>query len=166
MIAVLCALFIGCKQESGATSDVTTPESEVETEIPRTPVDPSTLEVDAPDKDPAPWTFLTADLFHYTMIDEINEKIDRAEYIGRWINLKDDWTYEGGYLEESTTAGTWEYDHDSKILDIKPVDVTKRSQWRLLHRNDKVVLAGTSLYGDNARQMRWERFPERPSRVD
>ncbi len=121
------------------------------------------LSVVAPDKEPSKWTFLTADLFHYTYVDEIGEDIPRESYAGRWIRFLDDWTYEGGFYADKTTAGEYRYDGDQKILELIPVDNSKRSEWRLLHNNDKVVLAGTSTFEDNAIQMRWERRKDKPA---
>jgi|GEM_PF-6256314 len=123
----------------------------------------SDLKVVAPDKDPSKWTFLTADLFWYTYIDRIDEEVPRESYAGRWIKFHDDWTYELGEYADKTSAGEYRYDNELKTLELIPVDGSKRSEWRLLHNNDKVVLAGTSTFEDNATQIRWERKKEKPT---
>lgn len=123
------------------------------------------LEVEPPAKEAAEWSFLTADLFHYTYIDKIGEDIPKSEYIGKWIDLHDDWTYDIGFLADKTSAGTWDYDHETKILNLIPVDGTKRSEWRLLHNNDRIVMAGTNKYNDNAYQIRWNRYAEKPVKI-
>ncbi len=123
------------------------------------------LDVEAPAKPPAEWTFLTKDLFHYTYVDKIGEDIPKSDYIGKWIDLHDDWTYDGGFLSDRTTAGTWDYDHTSKILNLIPIDGSKRSEWKVLHNNDRIVMAGTSKFGDNAFQIRWNRYAEKPVKI-
>ena len=152
-VLALCTgiFFVSCQKDGNSSAD-----SADSASLPK---------VEAPDREPAKWTFLTADYFHYTYIDRIGETIPKSDYIGRWIDLKDDWTYEGGFFEETNTVGTWDYNHETKVFNIIPSDGNKRSEWRLLHNNDRVVMAGTKTYGDNPFQVRWNRFPEKPAKA-
>lgn len=111
------------------------------------------------------WTFLTNQLFHYTAGFTVGEKDDGKLFVGHWIDLDSDGTFEKGIYKKTTYTGQWTYDHNVQELTLYPdPDEEKNTQWKVMSNDDMVVLVGTAKYGDNATQIRLVRHKEKPSK--
>ena len=109
------------------------------------------------------FTFLTDQLFHYDAVNIIGKDPADNPYKDQWIDLMPDGTYKSGTLKEQTHTGQWYYNHDQKILQLRPNDAKfKTSEWKVMHNNNMMVWVGTQSYGDNATQIKLERRADLP----
>lgn len=111
-----------------------------------------------------PWTFLTHELYHQR-ITVVSGKADENMRKGHWMDFNDNGTYDYGVWGDKTFDGTWTYDDATKILTLKPNNgKEKMSEWRVMHKDDNLILVGTATYGDNAQQVQWIRHAQRPDK--
>ncbi len=106
-------------------------------------------------------TFLTDKLFHFKASNTVGAKEDL--YAGQWIDLMPDGTYKAGKLKEQTHTGHWDFYKEGNVLLLRPDDTNfKRSEWKVMHNADMVVLVGTQTYGNNATQIQLIRSNDLP----
>lgn len=109
------------------------------------------------------WTFLTNQLFHFKAKVTIGQQVSKEEYVGKWLNMEDDGTFETGTNQKTDYTGEWNYDHDTDILTFYPdPKIEKNSQWKVKYNDHVLVLVGTAKYGDNATQIQLVRRGEKP----
>jgi len=157
-ILFFCALSMviwiqSCKQ------DKTTQQEEVKSESA-----PTVTENQAnPSAGGHDYAFLTDKLFHYKAANIVGKDPKENPYAGQWIDLDPDGTYKAGTLKEQTHTGHWDYNHEAKVLLLRPDDKNfKISEWNVMHNNDMMVLVGTQTYGNNATQIQLVRSAELP----
>ena len=151
---MLIALF-ACKQEA-----TTTDQTAVDTLATPEPV--------ANDKNPnlvanMSWTFLTDKLFHHRTT-VTSGKVDQNDRKGHWIDFHDNGKFDYGEWGDKTYDGTWFYNDETKLLELKPSGSQKPSEWRLMHKEDNLIMVGTGTYGNNTQQVQWIRHEERPDK--
>jgi len=99
------------------------------------------------------YTFLTDKLFHYKAAFG-GGKGGEQPYKDEWIDLLPDGTFKAGKLKEQTHTGVWTYNHDTKVLFLKPDNnAFKMSEWNVMYNNQMMVWVGTQTYGNNATQI-------------
>jgi hypothetical protein len=99
------------------------------------------------------YTFLTDKLFHYKAAFG-GTKGSEQPYKDEWIDLLPDGTFKAGKLKEQTHTGVWSYNHDTKVLFLKPDNSAfKMSEWNVMYNNQMMVWVGTQTYGNNATQI-------------
>ena len=108
------------------------------------------------------YTFLTDKLFHYKAAFG-GAKGGQQLYKDEWIDLDANGTYKAGKLKEQTHTGKWTYNHESKLLFLKP-DVSNfpMSEWKVMYNNQMMVWVGTQTYGNNATQVQLARSDVMP----
>lgn len=111
------------------------------------------------------WTFLTHKVFHNRRTVNAAGPSEQSPNAGHWIDFNENGTYTYGIWDEQTYSGTWSYDDDTKLLDLVPSNNTKPSQWKVMHKDDNLILVGTSRHNDNAIQQQWVRRDGRPSKT-
>ena len=104
-----------------------------------------------------PWTFLTSGVFHNNATITIGEQPSSNPNKGHWIDFKDNGTYEYGIYNEKQYDGSYYYDNEARLLQLHPRSDIKKSEWQVMHKDDNLILVGTSTYSDNATQMRFIR---------
>jgi hypothetical protein len=156
-ILFFCALSVMLLSQS--CKENTAPQQE-ETKVENAPVE---------DQQPNPSTgghdyaFLTDKLFHYKAANIVGKDPNDNPYAGHWIDMDPDGTYKAGILKDQTHTGRWDYNHEAKVLLLRPDDKKfKISEWNVMHNNDMVVLVGTQTYGNNATQIQLVRKTELP----
>lgn len=109
------------------------------------------------------WSILTVDLWHYNFALSVTDTPDENIYEGYWIDFEDDFSYTKGYYNDVVATGYYDYDNDSKILEIIPEEGDDEpSQWTIKTNGEVIILIGTSKYGNNATQIKLVRERERP----
>jgi len=109
------------------------------------------------------YAFLTDKLFHYKAANIVGKDPKENPYAGQWIDLESDGTYKAGTLKEQTHTGRWVYNHEAKVLQLRPDDQKfKISEWNVMHNEDMVVFVGTQTYGNHATQIQLVRSAELP----
>ena len=109
------------------------------------------------------YTFLTDQLFHYDAVNIIGKEAGENPYKDQWIDLMPDGTYKAGTLKEQTHTGKWDYNHEQKVLQLRPEGSgLKMSEWKVMHNNDMMVWVGTQTFGNNATQIKLIRSAELP----
>jgi hypothetical protein len=107
------------------------------------------------------WTFLTHQLFHHR-VTVASGKVDENIRKGHWIDFHENGKYDYGIWGEKKYEGQWTYNDTTKTLLMKPAGDEKPSEWRIMHRDEKLMFAGTATYGDNTQQIQWIRHEHRP----
>lgn len=155
--AILTLLIIGalfaCKQEASEAT-----ETPVETPAASQPTAGSDNPNLVANMD---WTFLTDKLFHHR-VTVASGKIDENVRKGHWMDFQEKGRFESGVWAEKTSEGSWTYDDNSKLLTLKPTGDAKPSEWRIMHKDNNLILVGTATYGNNAEQVQWIRHEARP----
>lgn len=108
------------------------------------------------------WSILTVDIWHYNFALSVNETPDSNIYEGYWIDFEDDFSYRKGYYDEVVAQGYYDFDIDSKILEIIPEEGDDEpSQWTIKTNGEVIIMIGTSKFGNNATQIKLvrERYP-------
>lgn len=158
-----CLLFLGiyaCKQEASTNVGADNTKS----------VEPAAEAVQTTSSEENPnlvanmsWTFLTDQLFHHgaTVKSGIS---DPDLNKGHWMDFHDNGTYDYGVWGEKSYDGHWTYDETTRNLQLKPSGSQKPSEWQVMHKDRKLILIGTHTYGDNAYQVQWIRYPQRPDK--
>lgn len=109
------------------------------------------------------YAFLTDKLFHYKAANIVGKDSKDNPYAGHWIDMDPNGTYKAGILKDQTHTGRWDYNHEAKVLLLRPDDKKfKISEWNVMHNNDMVVFVGTQTYGNNATQIQLVRSAELP----
>jgi len=99
------------------------------------------------------FTFLTDKLFHYK-----NAFGGAAQgqhlYKDEWIDFAPDGTYKAGKLKDQTHTGKWAYNHDVKVLLLKPdVNTFHISEWNVKYNDQMMIWVGTQSYGNQSTQV-------------
>ena len=112
------------------------------------------------------WSILTVDLWHYNFALSVTETPDKNIYEGYWIDFEDDFSYTKGYYDEVVAKGYYDFDLDSKILEIIPEEGDDEpSQWTIKTNGEVIIMIGTSKFGNNATQIKLVRERERPRNI-
>jgi hypothetical protein len=155
---LLClGLLASCKSESANTSSTETTSTDPEHEqVPTT--HGNEKEMQGTD-----YTFLTHQMFHIRAAIVTGRDPNDNPYKGHWIDLLPNGTYHYGKQQTELYTGTWSYNHDAGILALNPnVDSEKRSEWKVMHNEQMVILVGTQTYGNNGTQMQLIRHADKP----
>ncbi len=109
------------------------------------------------------YAFLTNQLFHYKASSTVGKPSTEQPFAGQWIDLAPDGTFKAGKLQDQTHTGRWGYNHEKKILELRP-DGTDlpRTEWSVMHNNDMMVWVGTQTYNNNATQVQLVRSDNMP----
>ena len=149
---VLMITLFSCKRDTSTQQEPATTESAT------TPVQQDSVVPGGHD-----YTFLTQHMLHYVASSTVGKDPSEQPYKDQWIDLEPDGTYKAGKLTKQTHTGKWDYDHDKKILVLRPDDSDRKTTgWQVMHNEDMVVFVGTRTYGDNATQIklvRKQKFP-------
>jgi hypothetical protein len=149
--ALISLVLLSCKQEAGNVQQEPTQDSTKVNAV----QEPSTQggESTQASADGHDYTFLTDKLFHYT--GSFGGTKGEDIYKDQWIDLAPDGTYKAGKLKEQTHTGKWSYNHDAKILQLRPdVSTFNISEWKVMYNEQMMVWVGTQTYGNNAIQVR------------
>ncbi len=87
------------------------------------------------------------------------------EYVGRWLNLKPDNTFESGKWQESSNTGNWSYDAETKIVTIhydKPETIG--FEWRIQGKGDRMVWLGNTPNNKKGTQLSLNRATALPQK--
>ena len=153
---IACKQDASSVQENGAQS-VTGPNAEGTTQESSKLSDGSAAATEGHD-----YTFLTHQLFHFK--DAYGgPKGAEQPFKDQWIDLDPNGTFKAGKLKQETHTGKWSYNHDTKILLLKPdVNTFPMSEWRVMHNEQMMVWLGTQTYGNNPLQVKLVRHEELP----
>lgn len=154
MIAIFCTILIFACQDDKQDN---TGESSESTSITDQKSSPIKKDIKPFKRDPnkRAWSILTADLWHYNFALSVTETPDRNIFEGYWLDFEDDFTYRKGYYDEVVANGEYDFDLDSKVLEMIPTDGDDEpSQWTIKTNGDVIILIGTSKYGNNATQIK------------
>ena len=106
------------------------------------------------------FAIIEADTWEYEFYFK-GEMSKPGEYAGVWIDFKPDNTYEYGHLKDVQGAGRYSYQFDrGELLMVDNNANQKPQEWQAKVAGDALVLVGTSLYKDNATQMKLSRVPD------
>lgn len=166
-IYILCFLglticMVACKQDTGIQQEKSTPAASPENQSisgqnnAGTPAAPA----NAGGHD---YTFLTDKILIYKAAFAGGANSKEQPYKDQWIDLMPDGKFKAGKLKEQTHAGQWSYNHDSKILFIKPDNnAFKMSEWKVMYNNQMMVWVGTQTYGNQSTQIQLVRSDQLP----
>jgi hypothetical protein len=152
--------LVACKRE--------TPQSETQTE-PTTQDTTAQANTEVATSTPVPtgghdYTFLTHELFHIggAVVGSVKDKKDNP-YQSNWIDFLPDGTYKWGKQKEVLHSGQWSYNDEADLLQMKSTaGEPARSEWKVMHSEQMVVLVGTSTFGNNSTQMQLIRSTTMP----
>ena len=162
LIYALLIALVACTSETESTEDTTGGEPETGTSTGSSEAAPQAN----PNKvENMTWTFLVDGIFHNNATITAGQSPKDNPNIGAWIDFKDNGTYEYGTWGEKQYDGTWFYDGDQELLDLKPSAEASvnPSQWVVKHKENSLIWIGTPKYSNNATQMRWLRRQEYPT---
>jgi hypothetical protein len=105
------------------------------------------------------YSFLTAGKWYVQFTDVIRRPEARDTFKGQWFDFHKDYTYERGISDKKILTGSYDFDNDKKLLTFTPDNpkLEPISEWHVMTASDMMVLAGTSLYGNNHIQIKLEK---------
>jgi len=168
-IVVMLFSLVACKQEAGNVQQEPTQTPAVEpTQAPATQ-ESGTPQSEAPAGEASQatsgghdYTFLTDKLFHYKGSFGV-AKGSEDMYKDQWIDFASDGSYKAGKLKEQTHTGKWSYNHEVKVIQLRPdVNTFNRSEWKVMFNDQMMVWVGTQTFGNNATQLQLVRSNELP----
>jgi hypothetical protein len=110
------------------------------------------------------YTFLTHELFHIggAVMSSVKNKGDNP-YASNWIDFLPDGTYKWGKHKEVLHSGVWSYNNDKEILQMKGTSGEPfRTEWKVMHNDQMVILLGTDTFGNNSVQIQLIRSTTMP----
>lgn len=153
-IALCALLFVSCKPDASTQTEGNTQES-VQDQSQTGEGNTTNGENNQPAGSSAghDYTFLTNKILVFKN-SVGSEKGEANPYKDQWIDLMPDGTFKAGKLKDQTHTGAWTYNHEKKILFIKPHSPDhKMSEWSVMHNEKMMVWVGTQTYGNNAYQI-------------
>ena len=167
LVTLCLGLFLfGCNEDPKPVENESSTQKE---QTLSKPVPPKTNAAPVGKPDPETrraWSILTVDLWHYDFALSVTETPDKNIYEGYWIDFEDDFSYVKGYYDKIVAKGYYDYDNDSKILEIIPEEGDDEpSQWTVKTNGEVIILIGTSKFGNNATQIKLVRERERPKDI-
>jgi hypothetical protein len=109
------------------------------------------------------YTILDKDIWAYKFVAIGSEISKPADNAGKWINFKEDLTYEYGLKSKVLGNGRYHYDFDKGVILLLDNDkAIKPSEYRVKPLMDAMVFEGTSTYEDNNIQAKLERIEKLP----
>lgn len=101
------------------------------------------------------WTFLTLGYFQKEVELKGGNVLNMDSIADQWIKFHDDNTYSIGNSQDLLAGGNWRYDHDLTLLELENDNVTAGNlEYKVLSKDDYIVLVGTSKYGNNGQQIK------------
>ena len=107
---VMAGLALGC-----GSDDSTVEEGASDTTPSETQAAPSAT-TNANSVEELPWTFLVNGILHNNATITAGQAIGENPNAGRWINFKENGTYEYGLYDEKSYDGNWFYDGKTTLL--------------------------------------------------
>ncbi len=100
------------------------------------------------------YTFLTYKMFKINGAFVPGQDPKDQPYKDQWVDLLPDGTYKWGKGKNLMYTGIWGYNHDMRILDLKPNDKNeKQSEWNVIFNDEMVVLTGTEVFNNSGVQL-------------
>jgi hypothetical protein len=100
------------------------------------------------------YTFLTYKMFKINGAFVPGKDPKEQPYKDQWVDLLSDGTYKWGKGKDQLYTGTWGYNHDVRVLDLKPNDRNeKQTEWNVIFNDDMVVLTGTNAFDNGGIQL-------------
>ena len=159
---VFCVLFtmLSCQSDKSSDSaekpEVKRSNTPVELATPPPPTNPDGTKRKA-------WAILTVDMWHYNFALKVSDTPKENIYEGYWIDFEDDFTYTKGHYGDLVASGIYDFNFDTKILEILPTSgEDEPSQWEVMTNGEVIILIGTAKYGNNATQIKLVREREKP----
>jgi len=115
--------------------------------------------------DPETYAIIEAGVLNYLFVFN-GSKISKSEdYVGDWINFKDDFTYEYGNFDTVQGEGRYHYSMDkSQLVMVDNNEKLNPQEWDIKSGGDVIIMIGSKTYGNNAFQIKLERQPDRPTK--
>lgn len=115
--------------------------------------------------DHAKYSFLTNGYLVNNATVKVGEDPKINPYEGTWFKLEADGTFSHGLYQETDYNGYWDYDAEKELLQFTPADESmEKSEWKVMHNSQMVVLAGTRTFENNGTQMRFRIAEQKPAK--
>lgn len=111
------------------------------------------------------YTIIDKDVWRYDGFVKNSDFLKSDDLAGKWIDFKEDLTYEYGSFQVKEGSGRYFFDLESKkllLLDDHPF--VKPQEFDVKLNNDMMVLVGEYLYNDNNLQGKLVRISEKPAK--
>lgn len=111
------------------------------------------------------YTIIDKDIWQYdaTVINSDMKSGDSLE--GRWIDFKEDLTFEYGRYDKKDGKGRYFYNlEDSSLLMVDDNEVLKPQEFDVKALNEMIVIVGRYVYKDNNIQSKLLRIPNYPAK--
>lgn len=113
--------------------------------------------------DPETYAVIEAGILNYLFVFNGSKISKKEEYIGDWIDFKNDFTYEYGNYDQIQGNGRYHYSMDkTQLVMVDNNDKLNPQEWDIKTGGDVIIMIGTKTYGNNAYQIKLERQPDRP----
>lgn len=110
-----------------------------------------------------PYNMITDSIWNFYFALSISEPTPKDNlYKGRWIDLRDDGTYQQGEYNLTTDEGRYIYRQDKKNIEFRSTQKDTSSEWTLKVDPDAMVLIGTEKYSNNPWQIKLLRKSGKP----
>lgn len=112
---------------------------------------------------PETYAIVENGILNYEFVHNGRAMSKKEDYLGAWIDFKEDFTYD--YGSYSTKEGEGRYHFRTDINQLVMVDNNKGQnpqEWDVKMGGDVLILVGTNTYGNNSFQMKLQRSPEKP----
>jgi len=109
------------------------------------------------------YAVIEAGILNYDFIHDGRKISKRDDYLGDWIDFKQDFTYDYGSYDSTSGGGRYHYRTDINQLVMVDNNQNQNPQeWTVKIGGDVLVLVGTSTYKNNAYQMKLTRSDNKP----
>ncbi len=109
------------------------------------------------------WIILDKDLWEYDIIFAGKESTKPNQLKGHWVDFAPDLTYTYGYKDKTLGSGEFYFDLDKMVLlMVDDDDHIKPQEYKVILKDDLMILQGTPIYVDNNYQGRLRRIEKKP----
>jgi len=158
LAVLLFGLLVACKQDAGTSQGMEASKKSSGM------VKPVTVLTNPDGTKRKAWAILTADIWQYEFALTIGESPKENIYEGYWIDFEDDFTFVKGKYTDTLSVGEYNFDFDSKILEILPTAGKEGpTEYRIQTNGEIIIFIGTAKYGNNGTQIKLKRVRSIPT---
>lgn len=96
------------------------------------------------------YSIIDADIWEYQFVHDGKKMSEQGSYNGKWLDFKEDNTYDYGTYENKEGDGKYHYDFENLILLMIDNDKSKNpEEWNIKFGSNVMIMIGTPEYGNN-----------------
>ncbi len=96
------------------------------------------------------YSIIDADIWEYQFVHDGKKMSEKGSYDGKWLDFKEDSTYEYGTYDKKEGGGKYHYNFSDQVVLMIDNDKTKNpEEWNIKFGSNVMIMIGTAVYGNN-----------------